>query len=79
MFEGRTVGSGQACFFPACPKKFTKSTKEQLKYQSDQIDILDKQMSKLKDEMRVQLEYKQRLEDKRNKSKQITITLNNLL
>lgn len=59
--------------------KFTKSTKEQLKYQSDQIDILDKQMSKLKDEMRVQLEYKQRLEDKRNKSKQITITLNNLL
>lgn len=59
--------------------KFTKSTKEQLKYQSDQIDILDKQMSKLKDEMRIQLEYKQRLEDKRNKSKQITITLNNLL
>lgn len=59
--------------------KYTKSTKEQLKYQSDQIDILDKQMSKLKDEMRIQLEYKQRLEDKRNKSKQITITLNNLL
>lgn len=59
--------------------KFTKSTKEQLKYQSNQIDILDKQMSKLKDEMRIQLEYKQRLEDKRNKSKQITITLNNLL
>ncbi len=59
--------------------KYTKSTKEQLKYQSEQIDILDKQMSKLKDEMRIQLEYKQRLEDKRNKSKQITITLNNLL
>ena len=29
--------------------------------------------------MRIQLEYKQRLEDKRSKSKQITITLNNLL
>jgi hypothetical protein len=59
--------------------KFAKSTKKQLKYQYDQIDILDKQMSKLKDEMRIQLEYKQRLEDKKNKSKQITITLNNLL
>lgn len=59
--------------------KFTKSTKEQLKYQTDSINVLDKQLTKLKDEMRIQLEYKQRLEDKRSKSKQITITLNNLL
>lgn len=59
--------------------KFTKCTKEQLIFQTDQIDILDNKISKLKDEMRIQLEYKQRLEDKRNKSKQITITLNNLL
>lgn len=59
--------------------KFTKSTKEQLVFQNDQLAILDKQMSNLKDEMRTQLEYKQRLEDKRNKSNQIKITLNNLL
>ena len=59
--------------------KFTKSTKEQLVFQNDQLAHLDKQMSKLKDEMRTQLEYKQRLEDKRNKSNQIKITLNNLL
>lgn len=59
--------------------KFTKCTKKQVTFQTDQINLLDKQMSKLKEEMRIQLEYKQRLEDKRNKSKQITITLNNLL
>ena len=59
--------------------KFTKTTKEHLKIQEDRIEILDKQMNKIKEEMRNLLEYKQRLEDKKNKSKQITISLNNRL
>lgn len=59
--------------------KFTKTTKEYIKIQDNNIDELDKKLSKLKDEMRNLLEYKQKLEQKRDKSKQITITLNNLI
>jgi len=59
--------------------KFTKTTKEYIKIQDNNIDELDKKLSKLKDEMRNLLEYKQKLEQKREKSKQITITLNNLI
>lgn len=59
--------------------KFTKTTKEYIKIQDNNIDDLDKKLSKLKDEMRNLLEYKQKLEQKREKSKQITITLNNLI
>jgi hypothetical protein len=59
--------------------KFYKSTKEYLVKQQNHIDVLDKQMSKLKDELRTCYEYKQRLEHQREKSKQITVTINTLM
>lgn len=59
--------------------KFYKSTKEYLVKQDDRIDIIDKQMSKLKEELRICYDYKQRLEQQREKSKQITVTINTLM
>jgi hypothetical protein len=59
--------------------KFYKSTKENLVKQQNHIDVLDKQMTKLKDELRTCYEYKQRLEHQREKSKQITVTINTLM
>lgn len=59
--------------------KFYKNTKEYLVKQDQRIEILDKQMTKLKDELRICYEYKQKLEHQREKSKQITITINTLM
>jgi hypothetical protein len=59
--------------------KFYKNTKEYLTKQQENIERLDKQMSKLKDELRVCYEYKQKLEHQREKSKQITVTINTLM
>ena len=59
--------------------KFYKSTKEYLVKQDDRIDIIGKQMSKLKEELRICYDYKQRLEQQREKSKQITVTINTLM
>lgn len=59
--------------------KFYKNTKEYLVKQEEHINILDKQMTKLKEELRICYEYKQRLEHQREKSKQITITINTLI
>jgi hypothetical protein len=59
--------------------KFYKNTKEYLVKQEDNINILDKKMTKLKEELRICYEYKQRLEHQREKSKQITITINTLM
>lgn len=59
--------------------KFYKNTKEYLVKQDEHIDVLNHQMNKLKEELRICYEYKQRLEHQREKSKQITITLNTLM
>lgn len=59
--------------------KFYKNTKEHLVQQDLRIDIIDKQLTKLKEELRVCYDYKQRLEQQREKSKQITVTINTLM
>jgi hypothetical protein len=59
--------------------KFYKNTKEYIVKQDETIDRLDKQMSKLKEELRICYEYKQKLEHQREKSRQITITLNTIM
>lgn len=59
--------------------KFYKNTKEYITKQDEIIKQLDKQMTKLKDELRTCYEYKQKLEHQREKSRQITMTLNTLM
>lgn len=59
--------------------KFYKNTKEYITKQDDIIDQLDKQMTKLKEELRVCYEYKQKLEHQREKSRQITVTINTMM
>lgn len=59
--------------------KFYKNTKEYLIKQEENISIIDKQMTKLKEELRICYEYKQRLEHQREKSKQISVTINTLM
>jgi hypothetical protein len=59
--------------------KFYKNTKEYITKQDEIIKQLDKQMSKIKDELRTCYEYKQRLEHQREKSRQITVTINTLM
>jgi hypothetical protein len=56
--------------------KFLKTTKICLTKQQENIDLVDKQMEKLKDELRTLMEYKQRLEHQKERSKQITISIN---
>ena len=59
--------------------KFYKNTKEYITKQNEIINQLDKQMTKLKDELRTCYEYKQKLEHQREKSRQITVTINTLM
>jgi hypothetical protein len=59
--------------------KFYKNTKEYINKQDDIIEQLDKQMTKLKEELRVCYEYKQKLEHQREKSRQITVTINTMM
>lgn len=59
--------------------KFYKNTKEYLIKQQDDIERLDKQITKLKDELRNLYEYRQKLERQKDKSKQITVTINTLM
>jgi hypothetical protein len=59
--------------------KFYKNTKEYITKQDEIIKQLDKQMIKLKDELRTCYEYKQKLEHQREKSRQITVTINTLM
>lgn len=59
--------------------KFYKSTKDYITKQEEHIEKLDKQMTKLKDELRSCYEYKQGLEQKRDKSKQIAVIINTMM
>ncbi len=59
--------------------KFYKNTKEYLVKQEEHIELLDKQLSKIKEELRICYEYKQKLEHQREKSKQIIVTINTLM
>lgn len=59
--------------------KFYKNTKEYITKQDEIIEHLDKQMTKLKEELRVCYEYKQKLERQREKSRQITVTINTII
>lgn len=59
--------------------KFYKNTKGYITKQDEIINQLDKQMTKLKDELRTCYEYKQKLEHQREKSRQITVTINTLM
>ena len=59
--------------------KFYKNTKGYITKQDEIISQLDKQMTKLKDELRTCFEYKQKLEHQREKSRQITVTINTLM
>jgi len=59
--------------------KFYKNTKDYLIKQQENIEKLDKQMTKLKEELRICYDYKQKLENQREKSKQITIMINTLM
>lgn len=59
--------------------KFNKITNENIYTYQDDIDKLDKQMTKIKDELRICYEHQRKLEMQRNKSKQITVTINTLL
>ena len=59
--------------------KFYKNTKDFLAKQEENIQRLDRQMTKLKEELRICYEYKQKLEHQRERSKQITVTINTLM
>jgi hypothetical protein len=59
--------------------KFYKNTKEYIVRQDETIEKLDKQMTKLKEELRTCYEYKQKLEHQREKSRQITVTINTMI
>ena len=59
--------------------KFYKNTKEYIDKQEDTISSLDKQLTKIKEELRICYEYKQKLEHQREKSKQIIVTINTLM
>lgn len=59
--------------------KFYKNTKEYIIKQDENIEQLDRQMTKLKEELRVCYEYKQKLEHQREKSRQITVTINTMM
>lgn len=59
--------------------KFYKNTKEYINKQDEIIEALDRQMTKLKEELRTCYEYKQKLEHQREKSRQITVTINTLM
>ena len=59
--------------------KFLKITNINILKQHDNIIHLDKQITKLKDEMRIIMEYKQRLEHQKERSKQITICMNTFI
>ena len=59
--------------------KFYRNTKDYIIRQDETIEKLDKQMSKLKEELRVCYEYKQKLEHQRDKSRQITVTINTMM
>ena len=59
--------------------KFYKNTKEYIIRQDETIERLDKQMTKLKEELRTCYEYKQKLEHQREKSRQITVTINTMI
>jgi hypothetical protein len=59
--------------------KFFKGTKDFITKHDDQIRKLEIQINKLKDEMKISMEYKQKLEFEREKSKQIIAMLNTML
>jgi hypothetical protein len=59
--------------------KFYKGTKDLLNAHDEQIKKLDQQMNRIKDELKVSMEYKQKLEYEREKSKQIIAMLNTML
>lgn len=56
--------------------KFSKATVNMINTHDLQINKLERQINKLKEEMKIALEYKQRLEFEKEKSKQIMLMLN---
>lgn len=58
--------------------KFYKNTKEYICKHQETVDKLNKQMSKIKDELRICYESQEKLELQRSKSKQISVTINSL-
>lgn len=58
--------------------KFYKSTNEHMLRHETQIQRLEHEMNKLKDDLRLCMEYKQKLEFEREKSKQIIAMLNTM-
>ncbi len=59
--------------------KFYKQTKQYIIKQDEAITDLEKQMTKLKDQLRSCYEYKQKLQNQGEKSKQIIMTINTLI
>jgi hypothetical protein len=59
--------------------KFYNQTNEYLISCNDKIKNLEKDLNKIKDELKVNLEYKQKLERSKEQSKLIILTLNNNL
>lgn len=58
--------------------KFYRNTKEYITKHQETVDKLNKQMTKIKDELRICYESQQKLELQRSKCKQITVTINTL-
>jgi hypothetical protein len=56
--------------------KYTKGTSSQIKSHDQQITKLERHINKLKEEMKIAIEYKQKLEFDKEKSKQIMVMLN---
>lgn len=56
--------------------KYTKGTVNLIKSHDQQITKLERHINKLKEEMKIALEYKQKLEFDKEKSKQIMVMLN---
>lgn len=58
--------------------KFYRNTKEYITKHQENVDKLNKEMTKIKDELRICYESQQKLELQRSKCKQITVTINTL-
>jgi hypothetical protein len=59
--------------------KYNKNISNNINEQNNQISVLDLQLSKIKEEMCTLLENKQKLEQKKERSKQIIMTINNYM
>jgi hypothetical protein len=82
FFNTRECGSNNCDFLidnaeiSLIHNKFYKSTKDLLYAHDSQTKKLEIELSKIKDELKISMEYKQKLEYEREKSKQIITILN---